>query len=103
MQEDVGSTRRRDGGMVRSRAGLIEAHTSCGSRDSRRGNAARTSWRLWSCSSSALDLTPMRMARRSSVHMMAWAVGEVCSPSAAINKSMLLSYLLGSALCSSRK
>ena len=90
-QAEAGSTRRRDGGRARSRAGLILRHTSWGSIDSRCGNDERAAGRSCAGSSIALDLTPMRIARRSRVVRMAWAVGEACSPSAAMKRCIVFS------------
>lgn len=78
-QDEFGSTRRMDGGRAFSKAGLILAQRSCGSRVSRRGKDAREAARSWSGSKAALDLTDMRMARRSRVPAMAWAVGAAGS------------------------
>ena len=84
----AGSTRRSDGGSDRTRAGLILAHASWGSRDSRWGKARRAALRSWLGSRCALDLTDMRMARRSSVAAMACAVGV--SGSCVAMKSLMI-------------
>ncbi len=74
-QDERGSTRRMEGGRACSRAGLILHQRSWGSRVSRRGKRAREAARSWSGSSTALDLTDMRIASLSRVPAMAWAVG----------------------------
>ncbi len=65
--------------MACSRAGLIRAQTSGASRFSKDGNASRQASRAWSASSTALDLTRMRIASRSMVRAMLCAVGEAGS------------------------
>lgn len=68
------SWRRSDGGRASSRACRILPHASGTSRASRRGKAARAVARPWPGSAMALDLTSMRIARRSRVPAMACAV-----------------------------
>ncbi len=77
--DHAGSAWRRDGGSARSSAGLSLLHTSWGGADSREGKACSAPARWCPGPSSALDLTPMRMASRSSVAAMACAVGLAAS------------------------
>ena len=93
-QGEAGSTRRREGGRACSSAARSVHHASAGEEEevvdeedpasSRRGKAVRAAARLCSPGLRALDLTPKRVASRSMVAMIDWAVGEAWSPSAAM-------------------
>lgn len=78
-QDELGSTRKMDGGRACCKAGLILHQISWAPKDSKRGKAARQTRRSCSGSVGASDLRDMRMARRSRVDAMACAVGAAGS------------------------
>ena len=99
----AGLRRRTDGGSARSSAGRIDHHASPGGKASSLGKAARAAPRSWPASSSASDLTSMRMASRSSVAATACAVGLPARSCVAMKLSMVCAYSLGERRRASRQ